>query len=50
MVGLDFYYEYQTYKLTPQDLENMHKNMIKVIEAGIENPEITIGEILYKIL
>ncbi len=48
--GLDFYYEYQTYKLNPQDLESMHKNMTKVIEAGIENPDITIGDILENVL
>ena len=48
--GLDFYYEYQTHKLNPQDLESMHKNMIKTIEAGIENPNMTIGEILRSVL
>ena len=48
--GLDCFYEYQTYRLDPQDLENMHKNMIKVIEAGIENPNMTIGEILRSVL
>lgn len=48
--GLDFYYEYQTHNITPEDLELMHRNMIKVIEAGIENPDISVSDLLYNVL
>ncbi|MBQ6878435.1 MAG: hypothetical protein IJO22_08580 [Oscillospiraceae bacterium] len=44
--GYDCYYEHQTYRINKEEVANMHNNMVKVIEMGIENPELTLGEIL----
>ena len=32
--------------INKEEVANMHNNMVKVIEMGIENPELTLGEIL----
>ena len=44
--GMDFYYEYQPDYVTFKDLEYMYYYLCKIMFMGIENPEITIGEIL----
>lgn len=44
--GINMYYMYRTKLSTPQDIEALHENTVKVILAGIENPEITIGQLL----
>lgn len=44
--SIAFHYMYRCKLITPEHLEAMHTNMIKVLEKGIENPDITIGELL----
>jgi hypothetical protein len=48
--GYDCYYEYQTRSINEDDVLLMHKNIVKSILAGIENPERTIGDILENVL
>lgn len=40
------HYMYREKLITPENLETLHNNTIKVVEAGIENPDITIGELM----
>ncbi len=40
------HYMYRIKLISPRQLEAMHNNTVKVIEKGIENPDITIGELL----
>lgn len=40
------HYMYREKLITPENLEALHNNTIKVIEAGIANPDITIGELM----
>lgn len=44
--GMDFYYEYQPGRVSFQDLEYMYYYLCRIIFKGVENPDITIGEIL----
>ncbi len=44
--GMDFYYEYQTHRFTKEDLLSLHRGTMKAISMGMENPQITIGELL----
>lgn len=44
--GLKFYYEYQTHHISLETVKRLHGYMMKVIEAGIENDEITINDLL----
>lgn len=44
--SLKFYYEYLVHKVPLENIEKLHEYMIKAIEAGIANNEITIGELL----
>ncbi|MBR6772929.1 MAG: hypothetical protein IKM29_06045 [Clostridia bacterium] len=48
--GYDCFYVHQTNVITEEDVWLLHGNMIKVIKAGIERPEITIGELLSDVL
>ena len=47
--GLKLNYMYRTKFSTADDINSLHDNAIKVVLAGIENPEIKIGELLDKI-
>lgn len=40
------HYMYRVKLISPEQLEAFHENTIKVIKKGIENPDITIGELL----
>ena len=40
------HYMYREKLITPEQLTALHNNMVKVIEMGIENPDIKIGELL----
>lgn len=40
------HYMYRCKLITPEQLDALHNNMVRVIEKGIENPDITIGELL----
>ena len=47
--GFNVCYMYRTKLSTREQIERLHENMVDTIMAGIENPEITIGELLDKI-
>ncbi len=47
--GFNVCYMYRTKLSTKQQIEKLHENMVDTIMAGIENPEITVGELLDKI-
>ena len=44
--GIDMHYMYRVKLSTPGDIEALHANAVKVVLEGIENPDITIGELL----
>ena len=44
--GLNFNYLHRIAEITPQHLDSLHKNMVKVVLAGIDNPELTFGELM----
>lgn len=44
--SLKFYYEYQIHQVTFETIRCLHSYMMMVIEAGITNDEITVGELL----
>lgn len=44
--SLMMHYMYRVKLITPEHLEALHVNSLKVIEQGIDNPDITIGELL----
>lgn len=46
--GMKCFYEYRNRFFTKENLENLHNGMLKVISAGMEKPDITIGEIMDK--
>ncbi|MBE6024306.1 MAG: peptide synthetase [Cellulosilyticum sp.] len=44
--GLDFYFEYQPSMVSKQQLQDMYYYMCKIIFLGVQNEEMTVGEIL----
>ncbi len=44
--AIAMHYMYREKLITPEQLTALHNNMVKVIEMGIENPDIKIGELL----
>lgn len=44
--GMDFYYMYRPNLISAKNIDDLHKGAIKVILGGIENPDITIGELM----
>ena len=44
--SIAMHYMYREKLITPEQLTALHNNMVKVIEMGIENPDIKIGELL----
>ncbi len=46
--GMDFYYDYQINRMDEAMIENMHKMVIKVVNACIEKPDITVGHLLHE--
>lgn len=44
--GIDFYFEHQPDKATFDDLEKMYYYMCRIMFMGIQNPEMSIGEII----
>ena len=44
--GIDFYYMYRTNILKKQHIEQLHKNAVKIINAGIDSPTLTVKELL----
>ena len=47
--GLKLNYMYRVKLSTADDVEALHENTVKTILAGIENPEITVGELLDRV-
>lgn len=47
--GFNCYYEYRTKRFTEQNLKDLHNGTMKVINAGIQNPYITVDELLKQI-
>jgi hypothetical protein len=43
---MEFSYHYQTADLTEQDMEVLYYYMMRVMFKGIENPSITLGELM----
>ncbi|MEL7609315.1 MAG: condensation domain-containing protein [Bacillota bacterium] len=48
--GLDFHFEYMIKILYPYELEALFEQSVRVMEAGIANPDITIGELMHEVL
>lgn len=44
--GLDFYFEYQTGVVTDKELNDLYYYLCRIIFKGVENPNMTVGEIL----
>ena len=44
--GLDFYFEYQPSMISKQQLQDMYYYVCKIIFLGVQNEELTVGEIL----
>ncbi len=44
--GINMYYMYRVKLSTPEQIKALHRNSLKVILAGIENPQITVKELL----
>ena len=48
-LGLEFYFKYQTAQVSRQDVELLYYYLMKILFMGIENPEMTVGEIMAKV-
>ena len=44
--GMDMYYLYRTNYITPEHIRALHDNAIKVILEGIDDPDITVAQLL----
>ncbi len=44
--GTDFYYMYRPHTISADQINLLHDNAMKAITEGLENPDITVGEIL----
>ena len=44
--GIMMHYMYRTKIVTPIDVHLLHSNMVEIIMRGIENPDVTIGELM----
>ncbi|MDD6021999.1 MAG: condensation domain-containing protein [Oscillospiraceae bacterium] len=44
--GTDFYYMYRVHTISADQINLLHDNAMKAIKMGIENPDITVGELL----
>lgn len=47
--GLDFYFEYQSSIITEKQLQDMYYYVCKIIFMGIQNENMTVGEILHTV-
>lgn len=48
--GFKCYYEYRVKLMKPEHIKRYHDCMMKMIEEGIKNPQITMGELMEKYL
>lgn len=48
--GLDFHFEYMVKVLYTHELEALFEQSVRVMEAGIANPDITIDELMHEVL
>lgn len=44
--GLDCYYEHRTKRITAENVRDLHENMLKVIDAGLTDPDVTLGKLM----
>lgn len=44
--SIALHYMYRMKLVSPENVRDLHNNTVKIIEAGISNPDITIGELL----
>ena len=44
--GLEFYFKYQTAQVSDHDVELLYYYLMRIIFMGVENPEMTVGEIM----
>lgn len=44
--GLKFYYEYHTSIISYERIQELHSYIMRFIEAGVNNPELSIGDLL----
>ncbi|MCR5041178.1 MAG: hypothetical protein K6C36_03635 [Clostridia bacterium] len=47
--GFEFIFEYRTFEDSRADLEILYPKIVEAIMTGVENPDVTVGEILEKI-
>lgn len=47
--GLDVYYEYQSHLMTEENIESFQQTVMRTMELGLQNPQITVGEIFEKL-
>ena len=45
-LGLEFYFKYQTAQVSRQDVELLYYYLMRILFTGIENPEMTVSEIM----
>lgn len=45
-LGLEFYFKYQTAQVSDHDVELLYYYLMRILFMGIENPEMTVGEIM----
>lgn len=43
--GIVAHYMYRTKLITPEQVDDLHRNTIKIVLKGIENPDVTIKEL-----
>ena len=44
--GLEFFFKLQQAELSYQDVERVYYYLMRIIFAGVEHPELTVGEII----
>ena len=48
--GLNFHFEHLVKVIYQRDLQALFEQSVRVMEAGIANPDITIGELMHEVL
>lgn len=43
--GYDIYYEYNTKRIMREDILLLHENMLKIVDLGLKDPDITLSEL-----
>ncbi len=48
--GMDVYYEYRTHLVNREEMQDFFDSTMKVLKAGMHNPDITVGQLLREVL